>query len=113
MASDLARELELVEDSVSFGNSRFNPLFYADDIVVAASSAAKLQEKVDIINKVGGKFGMKISGSKSKRMMYGNVEVIVEDKEELGVMEMEEVETFKYLGNIYSFIYIMYNKPYK
>ena len=113
MASDLARELELVEDSVSFGNSRFNPLFYADDIVVAASSAAKLQEKVDIINKVGGKFGMKISGSKSKRMMYGNVEVIVEDKEELVVMEMEEVETFKYLGNIYSFIYIMYNKPYK
>ena len=75
MASDLARELELVEDSVSFGNSRFNSLFYADDIVVAASSAAKLQEKVDIINKVGGKFGMKISGSKSKRMVYGNVEV--------------------------------------
>ena len=41
---------------------------------------------------------MKISGKKSKRMVYGQVEVIVEDKDEHEIFEMEEVETFKYLG---------------
>ena len=98
MASDLARELEQIGDSVRLGNSKFNSLLYADDIVVAASSTAKLQEKVDVVNQVGGTFGMKISGNKSKRMVYGQVEVLVEDKEELGVLEIDEVETFKYLG---------------
>ena len=98
MASDIARELEQVDDSVKLGNSRLNSLFYADDIVVAASTTDKLQEKINIINEVGGSFGMKISGKKSKRMVYGQVEVIVEDKDEHEIFEMEEVETFKYLG---------------
>ena len=87
----------MVGDSVELGNSRFNSVLYAD-IVLAASSTAKLQEKVDVVNQVGGTFGMKISGNKSKRMVYGQVEVLVEDKEELGVLEIDEVETFKYLG---------------
>ena len=94
MASDIARELEQVDDSVKLGNSRLNSLFYADDIVVAASTTEKLQEKINIINEVGGSFGMKISGKKSKRMVYGQVE----DKDEHEIFEMEEVETFKYLG---------------
>ena len=65
MASDIARELELVSDTIKLGDSKLNSLFYADDIVVAASSTDKLQEKVDIINQVGGNFGMKISANKA------------------------------------------------
>ena len=40
---------------------------------------------------------MKIRASKSKRLVYGKIKVMV-DRDEQSVMEMEEVETFKYLG---------------
>ena len=108
MASDIARELELVSNTIKLGDSKLNSLFYADDIVVAASSTDKLQEKVDIINQVGGNFGMKISASKSKRLVYGKIKVIVEDRDEQSVMEMEEVETFKYLGIVLALNQIVY-----
>ena len=39
-------------DSVQLGNSRLNSLYAAGDIVVAASTTAKLQEKVDVMNQV-------------------------------------------------------------
>ena len=52
MASDIVRELELVNDTIRLGDSKLNSLFYADDIVVAASTTDKLQEKVDIIRLV-------------------------------------------------------------
>ena len=52
MASDIARELERVNDTIKLGDSKLNSLFYADDIVVAASTTDKLQEKVDIIRLV-------------------------------------------------------------
>ena len=56
-----------------------------------------------------GKFGMKISASKSKRMVYGKIKVVVEDRDEQSVMEMEEVETFKYLGIVLALIYYCTN----
>ena len=36
---------------------------------------------------------MKISASKSKRLVYGKIKVMVEDRDEQSVMEMEEVES--------------------
>ena len=39
-------------DSIQLGNSRLNSLYAADNIVVAASTTAKLQEKVDVMNQV-------------------------------------------------------------
>ena len=87
-------ELELVGDSVQLGNSRRNSLYASGGIVVAALTTAKLQEKVDVMNQVGGTFGMKIRGSKFKRrMVYDHqVEIIVEDKDDYGVLEMDEVQ---------------------
>ena len=51
---------------------------------------------------------MKISASKSKRLVYGKIKVIVEDRDEQSVMEMEEVETFKYLGIVLALNQIVY-----
>ena len=44
----------------------------------------------------------------TKRLVYGKIKVIVEDRDEQSVMEMEEVETFKYLGIVLALNQIVY-----
>ena len=98
MAKDIAFKLEEVRDSTRLGSFILNALFYADDLVVIASSKAKLKEKLSIIETVGGGFGMSINQTKSKRMEYGTVELVVEDRGGESQLDMELVDTFKYLG---------------
>ena len=98
MAKDIAFKLEEVRDSTRLGSFILNALFYADDLVVIASSKAKLKEKLSIIETVGGGFGMSINQAKSKRMEYGTVELVVEDRGGESQLDMELVDTFKYLG---------------
>ena len=98
MAKDIAFELEKVGDSTCLGAVSLNALFYADDLVVIASSKAKLKEKLDIISAAGGLFGMSINQTKSKRMEYGSIEMIVEEREAERQLDMEVVDSFKYLG---------------
>ena len=98
MAKDIAFKLEEVRDSTRLGNIALNALFYADDLVVIASSKKKLKEKLDIITTVGGEFGMAINQAKSKRMEYGTVELVVEEREVESQLDMEIVDSFKYLG---------------
>ena len=98
MAKDIAFKLEEVRDSTRLGNIALNALFYADDLVVIASSKKKLKEKLDIITTVGGEFGMAINQTKSKRMEYGTVELVVEEREVESQLDMEIVDSFKYLG---------------
>ena len=100
MAKEIAEEISKLCDSVSLGNFKLNVIFYADDLVVMASSKVLLKRKLDCISRVGGTFGMSINRSKSKRLEYDRLEVEVEEQEAEREMDMERVETFKYLGNI-------------
>ena len=100
MAKEIAEEISKLCDSVSLGNFKLNAIFYADDLVVMASSKVLLKRKLDCISRVGGTFGMSINRSKSKRLEYDRLEVEVEEQEAEREMDMERVETFKYLGNI-------------
>lgn len=99
MAKEIAEEVQKLNDNVSLGKFKLNAIFYADDLVVIASSKVKLREKLNCISMVGGTFGMTINKSKSKRLEYDRLEVDIEEREAERQMDMERVETFKYLGN--------------
>ena len=98
MAKDIAEEVGKMCDSISLGNFKLNAIFYADDLVVMASSKVLLKSKLDCISRVGETFGMSINRKKSKRLEYDRLEVEVEEREAEREMDMERVETFKYLG---------------
>ena len=101
MAKEIAREVEKIDDSICLGNRRINAIFYADDLVVMASSRVKLKEKLDVIESTGGTFGMEINRKKSKRLELDDLEVLMEEREAEEQMDMERVEQFKYLGKKY------------
>ena len=98
MAKDIAEEVGKMCDSISLGNFKLNAIFYADDLVVMASSKVLLKSKLDCISRVGETFGMSINRKKSKRLEYDRLEVEVEEREAEREMDLERVETFKYLG---------------
>ena len=98
MAKEITFALEKVGDSTCLGAAILNALFNADDLAVIASSKAKLKEKLDIISTAGGLFGMTINKAKSKGMEYGWIELIVEEHEAERQLDMELVDSFKYLG---------------
>ena len=96
IAKDIAEEVGKMCDSISLGDYKLNAIFDADDPDVMASSKVMLKRKLDCISRVGGTFGMSINRKKSKRLEYDRLEV--EEREAKREMDMERVETFKYLG---------------
>ena len=76
-------------------------LFYADDTMLAAESAASLQIMVDIFVGVCEAYGQKVSVAKSKVMVVERGDRAIEHciRIQVGGEELEEVEMFSYLGS--------------
>ena len=88
--------LEDHASSISVGGRQFSNLRFADDIDLMAGSNQELQDLTTSLEHSSGAFGMEVSSEKSK--------VMVNSKEDstasitMNGQQLEEVESFKYLG---------------
>jgi len=73
-----------------------NSLFFADDIVIMASSKEDLNKLLDIVSEYARKWRFEVNISKSKYMVFGKESKRTKIK--LNGEELERVECYKYLG---------------
>jgi len=76
-----------------------NNLRYADDVVLIATSPEDLQE---LVNQVSEKIGLLIISDKTKVMVSVTNEINRPTKISLNGEDLEEVESFVYLGSIFT-----------
>jgi len=83
---------------VTFSGRTINNLRYADDIELIAQSPQALQTLLDKVETVSREYGLEMNTKKTKVM------TITPQKEQITIIcqgkELEQVETFKYLGAI-------------
>ena len=77
-----------------------NNLRYADDVVLIATSPEDLQELVDRVRASGEKVGLLINADKTKVMACGNNGMST--RINLSGEVLKEVESFVYLGSIFT-----------
>ena len=82
--------------TVSIGGRPLCNLRFADDIDLMGGSNAELQDLTDKLVDRAGAYGMEVSTEKSKIMVNSPTEEIGNIR--MNDCQLEEVETFKYLG---------------
>ena len=76
-------------------------LLFADDMALLSQKVSHSREKTSSLAEEGGKVGLKINVPKTKemRVRYGQNALT----NSIGEEEIEQVNTFQYLGSIYAF----------
>jgi hypothetical protein len=83
---------------IPVGDRCIRGLYYADDVVLLASSDKDLQQMLDIAGHFGSKWGLKFNNKKSQVMVIGKR---VSNREwYLGYQVLKETKSYKYLGVI-------------
>jgi hypothetical protein len=94
-------------DKTKVGNWRMQPVYtqalvYADDIVLIANTAAKLQQAVTEWTETLKEKGMSVNTAKTKVMQVGRTE---EQISNVSIMcngvQLEQVQSFEYLGTVF------------
>jgi Reverse transcriptase (RNA-dependent DNA polymerase) len=98
----LAREIKEKTKGVRFGDTQVRLLLYADDIVLMAERKEDLQMMLDIVSSYSKKWRFRVNPKKGKSevMLFGRKprKTQRERKWWLAGVEIEETETYKYLG---------------
>ena len=80
------------------GGKIINTPKYADDILLLAKEGKVLQDMIDKLIEIGGCYGMEMNVEKTKVMRISRqpfpVKIMINQK------QLENVESFKYLGSI-------------
>jgi len=92
--------LEGYDKGFQLGGRLINNLRYADDVVLIATSSDDLQELVNRVRTASEKIGLLINSDKTKVMVSGTNEM--NTKISLNGEVLEEVESFVYLGLIFT-----------
>jgi hypothetical protein len=95
----ITEALENVEEGVKVGGHLVNAVRFADDQAMVASTNAGLQKIMDSLNRVSGKYGMKINIKKTKVLRISRKEgkpMTVN----INGNKLEQVTQFCYLGSI-------------
>ena len=92
--------LEGYNQGFQLGGRLINNLRYADDVVLIATSSDDLQELVNRVRTASEKIGLLINSDKTKVMVFGTNEMST--KISLNGEVLEEVESFVYLGSIFT-----------
>jgi len=81
------------------GGQVIHPVKYADDLVLLAKEEKVLQDTIDKLTAIGGCYGMEMNVEKTKVMRISPrqpfpAKIMIDQK------QLENVESFKYLGSI-------------
>jgi len=98
----LAREIKEKTQGVRFGDTQVCLLMYADDVVLLAETREDLQKMLDIVTTYTRKWRFRVNPKKGKSdvMLFGRKPRKSEEERKwsLGGVEIEETESYKYLG---------------
>lgn len=100
-AEEIIKNDKLEKIGFKINGKVINNISYADDRVIIAETEEQMQRMLDIINKEGKKYGMKINTEKTKIMKFSksissDVKVKIDNK------IIKQVTEFKYLGAIFT-----------
>ena len=92
---EMVEELERESLGVKVSGVWCGALLYADDIGLIAEAGEELQKMLDMVGRYAEMWKFRFNARKSKVMVVGKNS---SEKLRIGDEEMEEVESFKYLG---------------
>ena len=87
--------LEDFKGGIQIGLRRVTNLHYADAIIVLASSKDELQEQVDRLDRVSGKYSLLINVDKTKAMAVGGLNCNINNRG----TQLEQLDTFPILDH--------------
>ena len=96
--SDLPNHLN-VENGITIDRTHFTHLLYADDIVLMSDSPKGLQNSIDSLHNFCVKWHLIVNTSKTKTMKIGTKSMVTFSYNNQNI---ENVDTYKYLGHILS-----------
>ena len=88
--------LQDIKGGIQIGGRRVTNLRYADDIILLACSKVELQELVDRLDRVSGKYSLLINIDKTKTMTISGLDCDINIRD----TQLEQVDTFPYLGSL-------------
>ena len=94
--SDLPKYLN-IENGIKIEDTQFTHLLYADDIVLLSDTHTGLQNSIDSLHKFCAEWHLIVNITKTKIMRIGTQNRV---NFKYNNQEIDEVETFKYLGHI-------------
>ena len=104
--SDLSKSLDSVTQPISLFSKQITHLLYADDLVLLAESAEDLQTSLNMLNNYCKKWKLTINPTKSKVMIFSarppKKSSLTSLNFYIGSDKIEIVESYKYLGVIFS-----------
>ena len=95
----IMREIDTVE-GFSVGGRNLNNVRYADDTVIVADSAEKLQELVRVLNEASEEKGLRINIAKTQCMVVSKRNEPIECQVNINQEPIRKVEEFQYLGSV-------------
>ena len=93
----IMREALEENDGVSIGGTRISNLLYADDTVLIAEDAVKLQSMVDRISSISKQYGLVMNTNKTKVLVTGKTPSTIAITIDGRVIE--QVKHYTYLGS--------------
>ena len=87
-----------IRQGANISNNTINMLAYADDVVVLSETEGGLEELSTPFLEMGKRVGLECNAGKTKAMLLSRRERMVGNID-IGDMEVEAVEAFKYLGS--------------
>ena len=95
----IMKEIDMM-DGFSVGGRNLNNVRYADDTVIIADSAEKLQELVNAVNEASEEKGLRINRAKTECMVVSKRNVPTECPIQIQQEPVKKVEEFQYLGSV-------------
>ena len=102
--NDLHNKLREESEGVDLGDESIHSLLYADDLILIARNPKDLQAQLDVLERFTNSINMEVNMGKTKVMVLRNNKHKSRAKPEnlpvwyLGGKEVEECESYKYLG---------------
>ena len=84
----------------SVGGRNLNNVRYADDTVMVADSAEKLQELVNAVNEASEEKGLRINRAKTECMVVSKRNEPIDCHVEIHQEPIKKVQEFQYLGSV-------------
>ncbi len=96
--SDLAKQLDSLQDQLKIGEMDINTIFWADDIIMFAKDENKLREMLNILEVYSEENKLTVNTDKTKTMVFNKTGRLMRRAFYLNGVLLESVRSYKYLG---------------
>ena len=91
----MAEEVNKLAGGVNIGRKCLSGIFFTDDMCIIATSKEEFNIRVQLVERLGTSYDMKINMTKSKLIVYeGGLEVMMDPDRLPSELDMEEVDFY-------------------